>query len=298
MALYKYYYRGQGPSVNSLKFIIKMSYNNEGDKYIQEEFSYEEDDDEYDEELSYRKLEELRKDNIVEFGYIQTKFFDEIIKDADEANLHKLDLYFKGEEIQLNIALNQAYYSSGYVLIEEDYFLDNINNHKNKFIPNFVFLKDLILNTEKILLYEDKYYLQYNNYIFIVRLKTNKCEIVNYDNCEEIDYVNGKKITNPPVRYNVEWDTYYLVKVYKDNSRYHKNLTKFIKFTFSIQKIDYEKFIINNITKQYHYSLLFILTDLYDFPIIKKILNSKKISIKNLYNIPEVLFLEIIDYIF
>lgn len=282
-----------------------MNYSDEDDEYYQERLSYEEEDeydeDEYDEDvedvegLSYEDIENLRKGGLIEFGDIPLKFFDDKIKDADEANLHKLDKYFKGEEIQLNICLRPR------VSIDEDYFDNNVKDEQNKFIPNFVFLRDLILNSTIHVFYKDKHYVQYNNYIFIIKIKKNKCEIVNYDNCEDIYYENGKKkiIRNPPQRHNVEWTTYYLVKVFKDNSRYHKILKRFVEFIIPLPNyIDCNKFIKNNITKQHNYSMLLILSEMDDFLILKQILKSKEISIKRLYNIPEVLFVEIINFIF
>jgi hypothetical protein len=197
-------------------------------------------------------------------------------------------------------------YSLGEILF------DRLYTDIYKFIPTFLFLRDLIFEKKELkTIYKNISFLQINNFIFIIEKKVNKCPIITNVETEvlspELVYhetvLSSYSFTGEDIfseEYYYEWNTYYILNVYKDNSPYNRIINGFDKFVLPLSKSVYypKKYIKSIITNKNNYIRLLILSEINNFLIIKKILKSKIIPIKKLYNIPEVLFLEIIDYIF
>jgi len=178
--------------------------------------SYEEDYYE-NPSLTFDQFIKYCNDEMFEF-----QNFLEIIEvhDADDAYLDKLYNGFDGP-IQLNLSLSKEYNNKPYSIEEMNY--DEIYYDVFKFIPSYVFLSyKIIIKNELKSINKNIYFLQVNNYIFIIEQKINKCEIVNYDNCEEIDPNNGSIINNPPERHSEKWNTYYILRIFKNDFEYHE----------------------------------------------------------------------------
>ena len=165
--------------------------------------------------LGYKDYLEILND-----PYFYLEPLDKIFYQQIGRTCNKVYQNFKllNREVQLNISLNDLN--------------NNISFEKNKFdsldldyfIPAFSYIKKLILkqNSNNQIYSINKFYLKKNKYLFLIREKSNICDSVDYDNCEEIDH-KGRTILNPPFHRIERWSTFYLVNAYEINPNMSKD---------------------------------------------------------------------------
>jgi hypothetical protein len=137
-------------------------------------------------------------------------FYENIARNSDE--VYK-NFKLLNREVQLNISFNDL----GDCRSFEKNEFDSLN--LCDFIPAFSYLKRLILNQYPK---KNKFYLKEDKYLFLIREKSNICDSVDYENCEERNH-NGRKIFNPPFHRNERWTTFYLINAYEINPNMNKD---------------------------------------------------------------------------
>jgi len=156
--------------------------------------------------LGYEDYLNLKNNSLFIIPNLDKYFYENIARNSKKVFENFILL---NREIQLNISKKRLDIEKKIEIDENLFDLMDID----LFVPAFSYLKRLIFNQYSIK-NPNLFYVIENEFVFLIREESNECDIINYDNCEEIDPYTKRKIFNAPFKFKERWTTFYLVNAF------------------------------------------------------------------------------------